>query len=109
MSAVIVKYRKELLRIIDRSLLRFEKKQEGKMNKVNNLPSKDVIYISTCTPEKIYGYVRAFRGGEVGFSVLDVATSKPDFSNCGVFWVKPEDFMRTFKFYLPKKFAPGIC
>ena len=47
--------------------------------------------------EPVFGYVRGWRDGSVGFSVLDHPTTKPDFANCGVFWVAPEDFKKLFK------------
>lgn len=98
----------ELGRLTYKQYICNEGNRRVNMNRNNNLPSKDVIYISTCTSETIYGYVRAYRGPDVGFSVLDVATSSPNFSNCGVFWVKPEDFMKTFKYFMPKKLAPKL-
>ena len=55
------------------------------------------VYKSTATPITIYAYIRAFKGDEVGFSVLEYATSYPDFSNCGVFWVKEKDFFKVFE------------
>lgn len=42
----------------------------------------------------IYGYIRAFKGDEVAVSVMDKLTETPDFSGCGVFWLKTEDFAR---------------
>lgn len=51
----------------------------------------------------VFAYVRAFNGKEVGFSVLDEATRKPDFSNCGIFWVRPEDFALLFKAHMAWK------
>ena len=50
--------------------------------------------------EAPFAYVREWKNGEVGFSVLDEATNTPDFSNCGVFWVLPEDFIKIFNLYL---------
>lgn len=47
--------------------------------------------------EGIFAYVRGWQKGEVGFSVLDEATNNPDFSNCGVFWVLPTDFVKIFE------------
>lgn len=41
-----------------------------------------------------YTYIRVIRGDEVAFSVLEEITDHPDFSNCGVFWVKKEDFRK---------------
>ncbi len=55
------------------------------------------IYKAKSTPEDVYGYIRIFRGDEVGFSVLPIATLTPDFSNCGVFWVKKKDFFVAFE------------
>ncbi|MBR3706038.1 MAG: hypothetical protein IKM19_03635 [Firmicutes bacterium] len=42
-------------------------------------------------------YVRAIRGEMIGFSVLDKIMSPPGFSQCGVFWMKPEDFLKMFE------------
>ena len=75
----------------------------------NTMPSKDAIYVSKGTPETIYGYIRGTRGGDVGFSVLDTATSQPDFSGCGTFWLKPEDFFKVFEYYGPKELPSGVC
>ena len=47
--------------------------------------------------EAPFAYVRGWKNGEVGFSVLDEVTPTPDFSNCGVFWVLPEDFIKPGK------------
>ena len=49
--------------------------------------------------EAPFAYVRGWKNGEVGFSVLDELTPTPDFSNCGVFWVLPEDFIKLFELY----------
>jgi len=49
--------------------------------------------------EEVYAYVHAVRNGEVGFSALPTATRTPDFSNCGIFWVKKNDFTSMFKPY----------
>lgn len=49
--------------------------------------------------EPVYVYVHEVRNGEVGFSALPVATRTPDFSNCGIFWVKRKDFRLMFKPY----------
>ena len=46
--------------------------------------------------DHVFAYVRGWENGEVGFSVLEEATDNPDFSNCGVFWVRPSDFVRIF-------------
>lgn len=46
-----------------------------------------------------FAYVRGWENGEVGFSVLDEVTSTPDFSNCGVFWVRKDDFTKMFELY----------
>ncbi len=55
------------------------------------------IYINSVPMEEdVFAYVRFFKDGEVGFSVLDHPSLRPDFSQCGVFWVKPEDFLLTF-------------
>ena len=61
------------------------------------IPTAGVIYISKGTPEPVYGYVRGFKNDEVGFSVLDVPTNFPDFSNCGIFWIKKKDFFKVFE------------
>ena len=47
--------------------------------------------------EPIFAYIRFLKDGEIGFSVLDEAVSRPDYSNCGVFWVRPEDFLKVFR------------
>ena len=56
---------------------------------------KDELHIE----EAPFVYVRGWENGEVGFSVLDEATAYPDFSNCGVFWVLPEDFIKLFDLF----------
>lgn len=61
----------------------------------------DVIY-KTIEPGEdgnVYAYVRGWTKTEIGFSVLDEAVKDPDFSNCGVFWVRPEDFKTLFEIY----------
>ena len=67
--------------------------------KKNNIRKLTIgsIYKAKDTPEDVYAYIRAFRGNEVGFSVLSEATVTPDFSNCGVFWVKKTDFFVVFE------------
>ena len=72
--------------------------------KVNEI-SMDAIYT---TKERvadwdIFAYVRGWRDGNVGFSVIDDAMYDPDLSDCGVFWVHPEDFCRMFKVHLPAR------
>jgi len=67
--------------------------------------SVDAIYT---TKERIadwdiFAYVRGWRDGEVGFSVIEEATYTPDLSDCGVFWVRPEDFCFMFKIYKPAR------
>ncbi|MCI7146454.1 MAG: hypothetical protein MR991_08460 [Clostridiales bacterium] len=58
------------------------------------------IYKSTLSSdEDVYAYVRGIEGGKVGFSVLDEATRSPDFTNCGVFWVREKDFTKVFSTY----------
>lgn len=47
----------------------------------------------------VYGYIRGRHGSEVGFSVLDEPLNDPDFSDCGIFWVAPEDFISIFEVY----------
>ena len=55
------------------------------------------IYINSVPMEEdVFAYVRFLKDGEIGFSVLDHPSLRPDFSQCGVFWVKPEDFLMTF-------------
>ena len=49
--------------------------------------------------ENVYAYVRDWKNGKVGYSVLDEATDHPDFSDCGVFWMDPEDFAKIFVVY----------
>lgn len=45
-----------------------------------------------------YCYIRTIKGNEeVAFSVLDEKTSRPDFSECGVFWIRIEDFNKMFR------------
>ena len=58
--------------------------------------SKKRIYQPTFPTEdcNCYTYVRAIRGDEVAFSVLEEITDHPDFSNCGVFCVKKKDFRK---------------
>ena len=51
---------------------------------------------ATSEGECPYVYVRIMKGDEVGFSVLDEITDHPDFSNCGVFYVRQTDFMKHF-------------
>lgn len=59
------------------------------------------IYKAVGLPEDnvVYGYVRGWHGNEVGFSVLDEPFNDPDFSDCGIFWVAPEDFIKIFEVY----------
>ena len=52
------------------------------------------------TEEEVYVYVRKKRGIEVGFSALPIATLNPDFSDCGVFWVREVDFKKIFEPYV---------
>ncbi|MBQ6371467.1 MAG: hypothetical protein IJJ21_07785 [Firmicutes bacterium] len=47
--------------------------------------------------DDVYAYIRGLAGNEIGFSVLDEATEHPDFSNCGMFWLKKKDFMKFFR------------
>ena len=58
----------------------------------------DRIYISKpgTTEEPVFAYPRFLKNGELGFSVLDTASRTPDFSNCSVIWVRPEDFPVVF-------------
>jgi hypothetical protein len=64
---------------------------------------KDTVVFNAVYVPKIYmeddvfAYVRFLKNGEIGFSVLDDLTNRPDFSNCGVFWQRPEDFLAFFK------------
>ena len=58
----------------------------------------NTIYVKSVSMEyPAFAYVRFLKDGEIGFSVLDFPYQRPDFNNCGVFWVKPEDFLLTFK------------
>ena len=60
------------------------------------------IYVNAIPLEggaEVYGYIRDWKNGKVGYSVLDEATDKPDFSECGVFWMAPEDFAKVFMVY----------
>ena len=68
--------------------------------RVNGI-EKNAIYktIEPCEDGDIYAYVRGWSDTEIGFSVLDKAVENPDFSNCGMFWVKPKDFKKLFKIY----------
>lgn len=60
----------------------------------------DIVYKNKLPMEEdVYAYVRAWQGGEVGFSVVDKPSRNPDFSNCGVFWVAPEHFCFVFEKY----------
>lgn len=64
------------------------------------------IYVNAVPLEggaEVYGYIRDWKNGEVGYSVLDYASDSPDFSNCGVFWMKPEDFGKVFMIYREMK------
>ena len=47
--------------------------------------------------EPVYAYIRVCKQDEVGFSVIDHIAQYPDFSNCGVFWVAPDDFEDLFE------------
>lgn len=47
--------------------------------------------------DDVYAYIRAWQGDEIGFSVLDKVTKHPDFTHCGMFWLKREDFEDVFK------------
>lgn len=51
----------------------------------------------------VYIYIRGWNKNEIGFSVLEEDTDYPDFSNCGVFWVKHKDFNRMFRKYRTMK------
>lgn len=59
------------------------------------------IYKAVGLPEdnEVYGYIRGWKGNEVGFSVLDKALNDPNFSDCGIFWVAPEAFTMLFEVY----------
>ncbi len=46
--------------------------------------------------EPIYGYPRFLKNGELGFSVTDELSECPDFSNCSIIWVTPENFLLLF-------------
>lgn len=80
-------------------------KDEGKISEMSeNIDLKlrqDAIYTPK-EPEhtdKLFLYIRGWRRDQLGFSVLDVATDEPDFSDCGVFWVYPKDFCKLFREY----------
>ena len=47
--------------------------------------------------EDVFAYIRDCREAEIGFSVLDTQEQYPDFSNCGVFWLSPGDFVDFFE------------
>ena len=58
----------------------------------------NAIYVDDVDlPEPVFAYVRFLKDGELGFSVLDFPYLRPDFSNCQVIWVKPEDFLLSFR------------
>ena len=60
----------------------------------------NTIYVpSTPTPEPVYCYIRGYRGSTVGFSALDYLSSAPDFSYCGIFWIRKNDFQIMFRPY----------
>lgn len=65
------------------------------------------VYITKAglAEEPIFGYIRFLKDGELGFSVLDEPVSRPDYSNCGLFWVKPEDFLKMFRPLHPEDLA----
>lgn len=44
-----------------------------------------------------YVYVRAWEGNDLMFSILDEPEKTPNFDNCGMFWIKPENFLKIFK------------
>ncbi len=46
-----------------------------------------------------FTYIRGWKNGEVGFSVMEEYQQVPDFSNCGVFWVSQENFAQLFEVY----------
>lgn len=47
--------------------------------------------------EPVYAYIRSCKQHEVGFSVLASIEQEPDFSNCGMFWLAPQDFDEFFE------------
>ena len=71
--------------------------------KMKGFLTNTIYELKVSAEEDAFVYIRAFKDGEIGFSVLDEATLKPDFSNCGVFWVRENDFKRVFKPCSPKK------
>ena len=77
---------------------------EGRRNamKISDI-SVDAVYTTRerVAEWDIFAYVRGWRDGDVGFSVIEEATYTPDLSECGVFWVSPEAFCQLFKMYLP--------
>jgi len=57
----------------------------------------NVIYKSTLTKDDIYAYIRAWKAGEIGFSVLEYISNRPDFSECSIFWMAPQNFLLAFE------------
>lgn len=67
---------------------------------INEIKFKNIYkVVGLPVDHEIYGYVRGWKGNEVGFSVLDEALDAPDLSECGVFWVSPKDFAMIFEVY----------
>ncbi|MDO4485075.1 MAG: hypothetical protein Q4C46_00610 [Bacillota bacterium] len=67
---------------------------------------KGVIYKAVNLPEKcdVFAYIHKCNKKEVAFSVLDEAVENPDFSNCGMFWVRPQEFTLLFEVYQKKQY-----
>lgn len=77
------------------------RRKEVTLMTLNEISIKNVYVVKDTLAKEgfVYAYVRGWRGNEVGFSVLEQALDDPDLSQCGVFWVRPEDFIRVFDVY----------
>ena len=47
--------------------------------------------------EDVFAYIRECRQHEIGFSVTDKQEQYPDFTNFGIFWLSPGDFVDFFE------------
>ena len=63
--------------------------------------ARDAIYVGDGDFADIPGYlyIRGLIDGRIGFSVLYDPLEFPDFTDCGVFWVPPEFFVKSVKIY----------
>ena len=61
----------------------------------------DAVYVGAGPLEGAPGflYLRGYRNGEVGFSVLDDDVDDPDFSESGIFWLEPKVFAEVTKIH----------